>query len=289
MIEIAMNASGEMYGHDIGDDVIYSIDKATGAATAIGPTGYDANYAQGMDFDNEDGTLYIYLLTLGLDLHYGTVDLATGAVTPLATNDPFGEFIGAVRNTAGGTSEPLVCNGAAVGFDVGPPPDWTVIDNEGNGLVWADLATCGEAGNFTNGSGDCACASSDIFGAAGYDTEMWSPPFDTTGQFIVQLGYTVNYQNLASLDFLDVDVSTDGGGSWDNVLSWNEDHGGFRAPPGEDVMIDISAVAANQPSVIIRWHYYNPNAGDDYDWYAQIDDASLFCDIPVELESFTIE
>ncbi len=100
MIDIAMNTDGEMYGHDIATDSIYQIDPATGAAMQIGATGYDANYAQGMDFDNDDGTLYIFLYQGGGANVYGTVDLATGAVTPLAVSSPAGEFEGAVQ-TAG--------------------------------------------------------------------------------------------------------------------------------------------------------------------------------------------
>lgn len=98
MIDISINGSGDMYGHDIGTDTIYTINKATGAATAVGITGFDANFAQGMDFDNEDGTLCIFLYQGGGANVYGTVDLGTGAVTPLATDNPLGEFEGAVAN-----------------------------------------------------------------------------------------------------------------------------------------------------------------------------------------------
>lgn len=97
MIDIAMNTEGEMYGHDIGTDSIYSINPATGAATLIGPTGYNANYAQGMDFDNDDGTLYIFLYQGSGANVYGTVNLLTGAVTPLAVSNPLGEFEGAIQ------------------------------------------------------------------------------------------------------------------------------------------------------------------------------------------------
>ncbi len=192
------------------------------------------------------------------------------------------------------TNEPLVCLGNTVLFEGGPPLDWNVVDNEGSGVVWITTGSggypgnCGE-GNYTDGTGFAACASSDVFGAAPYDTELWSPPFDTTGMLIVQLNFNANFQNFAANDFLDVDVSTNGGSAWTNVMSWNEDHGGFRAPPGEAVSLDISAVAANQPSVIVRWRWYDPNAGNDYNWYAEIDDASLFCDIPVELQSLSVE
>jgi len=186
--------------------------------------------------------------------------------------------------------EPLVCDGPTVAFDAGPPADWTVIDNAGSGVVWTSIAGSGEAGNYTNGSGDAASVSSDVFGMAEFDTELRTPPIDTTGWVSVHLSYTANYQNYTDLDYLDVDVSTDGGSSWTTVLSWNEDHGTFRSPPGEDVVLDISAVADDQPSVILRWHYYDPN-WPDWDWYAQIDNAALICDeiIPVELMGISVE
>ena len=96
LIEIAMNADGELYGHDIGTDSIYAINPSTGAPTLVGLTGYNANFAQGMDFDSDDGTLYIFLYTGGGANVFGTVNLTTGAVTPLAQDNPLGEFEGAM-------------------------------------------------------------------------------------------------------------------------------------------------------------------------------------------------
>ncbi|CAG0936882.1 hypothetical protein TFLX_05778 [Thermoflexales bacterium] len=100
MIDIAVSPSGEMYGHDIATDSIYRINKATGAATLIGATGYNGNYAQGMDFDNDDGTLYIFLYQGSGANVFGVVNLTTGAVTPLAVSSPQGEFEGAIKVSA---------------------------------------------------------------------------------------------------------------------------------------------------------------------------------------------
>jgi hypothetical protein len=58
LIDIAVNAEGEMYGVDIAFDNLVHIDKATGAGTVVGSVGIDANYAQGLDFDDGTGTLY---------------------------------------------------------------------------------------------------------------------------------------------------------------------------------------------------------------------------------------
>jgi hypothetical protein len=83
MIDIAINSAGQMYGMDIGTDSLYSINTATGAATLIGLIGFNANFAQGMDFDKTTGVLYSWLyLGAGVN-HFVQYDLATGAATIL--------------------------------------------------------------------------------------------------------------------------------------------------------------------------------------------------------------
>ncbi|HET8643981.1 MAG TPA: S-layer homology domain-containing protein [Vicinamibacteria bacterium] len=57
-IDIAIDRTGQMYGHDIAQDVLLRIDKNTGTGTSVGPTGMNANFAQGMMYDNSDDTLY---------------------------------------------------------------------------------------------------------------------------------------------------------------------------------------------------------------------------------------
>jgi archaellum component FlaG (FlaF/FlaG flagellin family) len=115
IIDIAINTDGEMYAHDIGTDSIYQIDPGSGAPTLIGLTGYNANFAQGMDFDNVDGTLYIFLYIGGGANVYGTVNLGTGAVTPLATDNPLGEFEGATMTVGAPT-----CSGDIPWVSVAP-------------------------------------------------------------------------------------------------------------------------------------------------------------------------
>lgn len=91
-IDIAMNCDGGMYAHDIVTDSLYSIDPATGAGTLVGPHGLAANFAQGMDFDNDDGTLYGCIYTGGGTNTYASWDTATGAITPLSVDNPLGEW-----------------------------------------------------------------------------------------------------------------------------------------------------------------------------------------------------
>ena len=59
VIDIAITPDDDIYAVDICNDSLYSIDPATGAGTLIGSIGFDANYAQGMDYEEESGTLYL--------------------------------------------------------------------------------------------------------------------------------------------------------------------------------------------------------------------------------------
>src|SRR5207247_2187657 len=97
VIDIAISNAGQMYGQDIGVDQLLSIDKLTGAAVAIGPTGQNTNFAQGMDFDHSDNTLYAWMYLGGGVNNLSTFNLATGAAT-VVVNGPAGpENEGAVH------------------------------------------------------------------------------------------------------------------------------------------------------------------------------------------------
>ncbi|MBN1921455.1 MAG: S8 family serine peptidase [Anaerolineae bacterium] len=185
------------------------------------------------------------------------------------------------------TDATFFCNAPAEGFEGNvPPTGWSVQTAEPNGPQWTTIAASGETGNYTNGAGEAATASSDAFGQAEFDTSLVTPAFDLTGVTSAMVYYTANYQNYAAADFLDVDISADGGATWTNLLSWNEDHGAFRAQPGEDVTIDLSAYAG-QSGLTLRYRYYDPNTGD-YDWYAQIDNVRLACGPQIAVDPLSL-
>ncbi|NOZ77603.1 MAG: DUF4394 domain-containing protein [Acidobacteria bacterium] len=79
VIDIAINAAGELYGIDIVNDNLVRIDPATGAGTVVGSLGVSANYAQGLDFDEVTGTLYWAAYTTQGELRI--IDTTTGAST----------------------------------------------------------------------------------------------------------------------------------------------------------------------------------------------------------------
>jgi MYXO-CTERM domain-containing protein len=167
----------------------------------------------------------------------------------------------------------IAAAGAAYGqafsedFEGGIPGSWTVIDNEGTGVVWDTNVAWGD-GNYTGGSGMSAAVNSDHAGTAEFDTELVTHAFTVPGGARLQL--LANYQNFAALDFFDIDINN--GSGWVNLLRWNEDHGGFDAPPGEAIDLDLSAYAGDTAQV--RFHYYDPNSGD-WDWYIQVDDVAV--------------
>jgi hypothetical protein len=86
LIDIAIHpTTGVLYGIDTSTDNLYTIDKATAASTLVGALNYPANFAQGMDFDDDNGVLY-WAAYQGAAVGPGsirTIDLATGASTEL--------------------------------------------------------------------------------------------------------------------------------------------------------------------------------------------------------------
>ena len=172
MIAIAINMDGQMYGHDISTDSIYSIDKFTGTATLVGLTGYDANYAQGMDFDNEDGTLYIFLYIGGGANVFGTVNLSTGAVTPLATSSPQGEFEGAIKTTGQILEKvylPLILGKP---YQMPATPVLGDINNNGFGGFQVSWSGSPEATNYTLQEDDNISFTSPTVAYSGSDTSV---------------------------------------------------------------------------------------------------------------------
>jgi len=99
LIGIAADCDGNLYGHDIVHDSIFSINVVTGSATLIGLTGYDTNLAQDLTYDRQEKKLYGYILTLNQNTIYGPINTSTGAVTPLAVDDPWGQFVGASKTS----------------------------------------------------------------------------------------------------------------------------------------------------------------------------------------------
>jgi hypothetical protein len=81
IIAIAISNSGLMYGIDIIGNAFLAIDKTDATPAVIGPTGINPNFAQDMDFDRSDNTLYWAGYQGGGNSHVYTVNLETGTAT----------------------------------------------------------------------------------------------------------------------------------------------------------------------------------------------------------------
>lgn len=84
-IDISISSTGRLVAHDITSDSFFDINTGNGASTLIGAHGLAANFAQGMDFDWSTNTLYAAVYTGGGTNTYGSVNLTTGAVTPIGS------------------------------------------------------------------------------------------------------------------------------------------------------------------------------------------------------------
>ena len=88
------------------------------------------------------------------------------------------------------------------------------MDNMGNGQVWR-FDDPGDRGNLTGGTGRFAIMDSDYYGSAGQqDTSLVTPVIDMSSLTAPVVGFKQDYNNLG--DFADVDVSVDGGTTWDD-------------------------------------------------------------------------
>ncbi|MCX6271339.1 MAG: GEVED domain-containing protein [Bacteroidetes bacterium] len=82
---LACDENGVLYTVNVGGNTLYSINKLTGAGTLIGPIGFNAAYAQTMEFDNSDNTLYFAAYDTTAGGQFRTVDRTTGATTLLGS------------------------------------------------------------------------------------------------------------------------------------------------------------------------------------------------------------
>lgn len=164
------------------------------------------------------------------------------------------------------TVDPTNCSAPGYGlrgifeqFEGGATPNgWTIKDNAGTGGVWS-FNNPGGRTNLTGGTGGFAIIDSDDAGSIAIDTEMISPTVNYTGSATATLEFDTDFNSWTS-EVADVDVSNDGGTTWTNV--WKKTGADYRGPHHE--LLDITALAAGQSNVKVRFHYYN--ASFEYWW-----------------------
>lgn len=166
-IDIAMNCDGQLYAHSITDDALYAVNPATGASSLIGLHGLPANFAQGMDFDNDTGELYAFIYTGGGTNRFGTFNLATGAFTTLVQDNPLGEFEGAIPTQCAGPVIEVAPTSLGFGdVNVGATSaaQSFTVSNSGNAI--GDISSIEFSGPFARAAapGTCPTASFSLAG-----------------------------------------------------------------------------------------------------------------------------
>ncbi len=160
-------------------------------------------------------------------------------------------------------------------FESWPPPGWVLSADPQTGGVWKSLAHpagCASGSSFpyinaTGGAGLCADANSDCLGD-GMDTTMVTPSFSlaSPAYLSAQLQFKSDFFCAAALDEAWVDITTDGGAVWTNLLYF--DHQSVRGPDTET--IDLTPYLG-QPDVRLSFEYAAPG----WDWYWQVDDVAV--------------
>jgi uncharacterized repeat protein (TIGR01451 family) len=205
----------------------------------------------------QDVTVTFDSTGLAPDTYFGELDVVS--------NDPDEpEVVVPVDLTVTGGS---ACTPFSEPFESWPPAGWEVI-NYGGDCVWESTATTLRA-NFTGGTGFAADADSDWCGSGfTMDTALVSPEFNLVGAPAPTFSYSYDYQSYSGIESGTVDISTDGGTTWTNLVTYVADDSG----PAQNIL-NLSAYVG-QPSVMMRFGYWNAA----YDWWFEVDDATLSCD-----------
>ncbi|MFY9551915.1 MAG: carboxypeptidase regulatory-like domain-containing protein [Thermoanaerobaculia bacterium] len=166
----------------------------------------------------------------------------------------------------------LAVDGLSQSFDGGAlPPGWNIVNNA-SGAGWSIHTgpdPCGLfGGNDTGGSGPFALVNSHCDGEVSEDTELITASVNMSALSSVQIRFRQDFNggSPAFGELADVDVSTDGGVNWTNVL-----HQTVAVAGPNTQAVDVTALAAGQANVRARFHYYNAFAAL---WW-QVDDVIL--------------
>ncbi len=245
-----------------GTSVVYSVYRSTTSGFTPDATNRIASCLTGTTYSDTknlvNGTTYYYIVR---------------AEDPAASGSgPCGGAEDA--NTVEKSGTPTGASGTLLSeaFSTGIPGTWTII----NGGTCADTWTDTNPGNRNPGApfdANFAIADSDNAGSTCgvMDEQLITPSFNASAYTTLTLEFSNHFRwySGGGNEIADVDVTNDGGTTWINVLRIQNGDDGYPTPNTKT--IDISAQAAGQTSVQIRFRYYNA----DWDWYWAIDNVTV--------------
>lgn len=164
-------------------------------------------------------------------------------------------------------------------FSVGIPPTWTVIDGGSGGGAAATWTTANPCNRLIGApfAVPWAMVDSNCARVSIQDEQLITPSLDASSCARVTLEFSNQFRwfSYSRDEVADVDVSTDGGTSWVNVLRMQGADDGYPTPNTK--VVDLTAQAAGRPNVKIRFHYYNAN----FEWWWAIDNVKVTCRVSV--------
>ena len=147
----------------------------------------------------------------------------------------------------------LVSDGVAASFDDGLPAGWTVTDEVGAGETWR-FDDPGERGNLTGGRSGFAIVDGEFYGyVTRQDTALVTPVLDLTGVAEPSIGFAHHFDTWVWDEpggIADVDLSLDGGSTWETV--WH------RVEPVYGPATELVPIpqAAGRDGVQVRFRYH---------------------------------
>ena len=146
--------------------------------------------------------------------------------------------------------------------------NWTIEANgqPGTWMIYADPFPNAYTLPPTSTGNICGADADEVYPI---DAELiLATPLDLTDYSSVNLQFDNDFNAISTSDVSYVDVSNDGGASWTNLITWNDDVRETHE------IVDMTAVAAGQSNVVVRFYSVQPG----WDWWWVIDNVGIFGD-----------
>lgn len=208
----------------------------------------------------------------------------TASKTVTLTGDTSQDFPLGVLDTCSAPGYQFVSGGFGEDFNGAtfPPTGWTVTNPDSTPVIWELSSAEPENQNNTGGTGTAAEGNNQNNigpGSPAFDTSLVTPPIAVTSLNGASILTYKTYFTGGSTFPLDLDITTDGGTTWTNILHWTTGQGdGF--PPGEDVRVNLASYLPASGDFQLRWRWTGP-ADVYFSGIAQIDDVVIGACEPV--------